>query len=1347
MELICPCTVQLRSGSTAAEVTFGVRNFRPTGTGTLTLETDIGGSVIELGELRPNSTLPSTRYFVENVTPDVEPGWLLLTESVARIAGPNRVDRVPLTEPSGDGASDVRLYSSPDFLSDRDGDGVSDANERLEGTDPADPESTPGSSTIDVLLLYTNDYASQYDYAPFTRLHHLMTVANLAYAQSGTNVRLRVVGMSEVEAADASDWRSAPAEQDRAALGQSHGADLTVFMRGRSPSDSRFRSGGGFAHLGGARMRGYMPATPSRYYTVIFYRTPAYILAHEIGHLLGLDHSFDQGNADGSFRWSRGHTDAARGTIMSRGGGYLGFSNPTIDCHGLGSPCGVPRSRWDGADAVASLNAVRFQVARFRQSKPDADGDGFVDPADVFPSDPTEWRDTDADGIGDSADPDDDNDSMPDTEDSFPLDATEWADVDHDGIGDNADDDLPGDDVLIPDPNLRELIEEALALASGSAIEPEDMASLTQLTGHYRDIQSLTGLEHAVQLGDLRLVGNDIRDLSPLAELRSLRRLELTENRIRDLSPLAGLGALQSLSVDGNDVFDVSPLAQLINLYSLGLSGNDLDDSSLQHLGGLTQLWNLFLSHNEIGDITALANMHELRSLNLSGNSLVEDIAIVSNFRKLIFLYLTEVAVSDITPLRDLPELEVLALTATRVRNLAPLAGLPRLRDLHFGLNSVTDASLFDGLASLSSLSIWTNQISDLTPFVVGSIMADDGHLIVSGNPLSYDAIYDDIPQLESRGMTVSFDMPELEIPDPRLRATLAGILGKSRGHVITRRELARLRTLDLSGAGIRDLTGLEAAVGLVFLNLAHNEITDLSPLLALPNLQQVSLDANALNAESLRSSLAGLRRAGVGVTQATSHRSVRDVSLVPSAMDATRQGFGRVINHSQEAAEIRIRAIDDEGTVHGPVALSIEAGEAAHFNSDDLENGNRSKGLPDGVGPGSGDWRLRLDAHIDIEALSYIRTKDGFLTAMHDLAPITDGVHHVATFNPGSNLAQVSLLRVVNPGDVPAEITVTGIDSDGQSPGSVVTVSLEAGSARTMTAQELETGAGLSGALGDGAGKWRLAVAADQPILVASLLQSPTGHLTNLSSVPDNRQVLESGTVLHHVPLFLRAADPKGRQGFVRVVNHGDTDAAVRVRPHDDTEFDYGEITFTVRAGAAVHFNSDDLELGNVAKGLSRSVGSGQGDWRLELTSEGDLEVLTYVRTRDGFVTSMHDVAPSASDNQRLVPIFNPGSNRAQVSWLRIVNPGETNASVAIQGVDDVGMSPGPGVRISVPAGGSRTVSAQDLETGSDDIDGSLGDGAGKWRLVVTSGQPVQVMGLLESPTGHLTNLSAGPQ
>ena len=63
--------------------------------------------------------------------------------------------------------------------------------------------------------------------------------------------------------------------------------------------------------------------------------------------------------------------------------------------------------------------------------------------------------------------------------------------------------------------------------------------------------------------------------------------------------------------------------------------------------------------------------------------------------------------------------------------------------------------------------------------------------------------------------------------------------------------------------------------------------------------------------------------------------------------------------------------------------------------------------------------------------------------------------------------------------------------------------------------------------------------------------------------------------------------------------------------------------------AGETVHFNSDDLELGNPRKGLTGSTGAGAGAWRLALKSELDLEVLSYIRTEDGFLTAMHDLAP----------------------------------------------------------------------------------------------------------------------
>ena len=113
---------------------------------------------------------------------------------------------------------------------------------------------------------------------------------------------------------------------------------------------------------------------------------------------------------------------------------------------------------------------------------------------------------------------------------------------------------------------------------------------------------------------------------------------------------------------------------------------------------------------------------------------------------------------------------------------------------------------------------------------------------------------------------------------------------------------------------------------------------------------------------------------------------------------------------------------------------------------------------------------------------------------------------HHVAIFNPASNENQVSRLRVINPGEAPAVVVTEGIDDAGASPGTAVELTVSPGASRTLTAQALESGrweadSGVSGALGDGKGKWRLAVTSEQSIGVMSLLSSPTGHLVNLST------------------------------------------------------------------------------------------------------------------------------------------------------------------------------------------------------------------------------------------------------
>ena len=470
-------------------------------------------------------------------------------------------------------------------------------------------------------------------------------------------------------------------------------------------------------------------------------------------------------------------------------------------------------------------------------------------------------------------------------------------------------------------------------------------------------------------------------------------------------------------------------------------------------------------------------------------------------------------------------------------------------------------------------------------------------------------------------------------------------------------------------------------------------------------------------------------------------------VALVPSASDPHhRQGFVRVVNHSAEAGEVSILAIDDAGLPHGPATLDLEAHRTVHFNSRDLEQGNAGKGLEDGTGPGEGRWRLVLTSALDLEVLSYIRTDDGFVTSMHDVAPEGEAGHRVVFFNPGSNRRQVSWLRLVNPGEAAVDITIEGTDDAGEAGEIPVELTLGAGASRALSAQALESGQGegLLGRLGDGMGKWRLDVSAPQPIRVMSLLASPTGHLTNLSATPRKRAT-GAAAISHRVPLAPSASDPHYRQGFVRVVNHSGEAGEVSITAIDDAGVSAGPVTLDIDAHQTVHFNSGDLERGNPYKGLEDGTGPGEGSWRLVLASSLDLEVLSYIRTEDGFVTSMHDLTPSSEAGHRVV-FFNPGSNRNQVSWLRLINPGEAPADITIEGTDDAGESGESPVTLTLPARASRTLSAQSLELGDEGFDGALGDGKGKWRLDVSAPQPIRVMSLLASPTGHLTNLSAAP-
>ena len=91
-------------------------------------------------------------------------------------------------------------------------------------------------------------------------------------------------------------------------------------------------------------------------------------------------------------------------------------------------------------------------------------------------------------------------------------------------------------------------------------------------------------------------------------------------------------------------------------------------------------------------------------------------------------------------------------------------------------------------------------------------------------------------------------------------------------------------------------------------------------------------------------------------------------------------------------------------------------------------------------------------------------------------------------------------------------------------------------------------------------------------------------------------------------------------------------------------------------------------------------------------------------------------------------MPFFNPGRNESQVSSLRLMNDGEDDVEVTIAGVDDDGdPPPGGRVRLTLPAGTVRTITAEILESGGGGLRGRFREGSGKWRLTVSAGRPHQ--------------------
>ena len=202
----------------------------------------------------------------------------------------------------------------------------------------------------------------------------------------------------------------------------------------------------------------------------------------------------------------------------------------------------------------------------------------------------------------------------------------------------------------------------------------------------------------------------------------------------------------------------------------------------------------------------------------------------------------------------------------------------------------------------------------------------------------------------------------------------------------------------------------------------------------------------------------------------------------------------------------------------------------------------------------------------------------------------------------------------------------------------------------------------------------------------------------------------------VHTVP-YVPSAAAEGHAGVVRIESRSSRLGEVRVVAVDDAGQRVEAGRLTLGAGAAVEFEMAALESGDALLGLE-GTGPGEGDWRLELSTDLDIEARAYARS-EGFATALHDAALLSGEVE--LPFFNPGGD-ARRSVLRLANARGEPAAVSVRGVDDAGRAAGP-VTAELGPWEARSYTAPELESGSAaGLTGSLGDGDGRWRLTLSA-------------------------
>jgi Leucine-rich repeat (LRR) protein len=182
--------------------------------------------------------------------------------------------------------------------------------------------------------------------------------------------------------------------------------------------------------------------------------------------------------------------------------------------------------------------------------------------------------------------------------------------------------------VSISDSNLKAKLQGVLGLSAQTALRKSDLAKITGgLDLSSASITKLEGLQHCVNVTDLKLSDNKIQDSgvpSALSALTNLKTLLLDGNKLTKVpAAVLSMRGLTYLSLAGNGlksvVDNIDVLSELVNL-DLSNNGSSLTKLPV-NIGKLQKLQFLSISGNNFRDAQReLFLLPSLKTLDLSNN-------------------------------------------------------------------------------------------------------------------------------------------------------------------------------------------------------------------------------------------------------------------------------------------------------------------------------------------------------------------------------------------------------------------------------------------------------------------------------------------------------------------------------------------------------------------------------------------------------------------------------------------------------------------------------------------------------------------------------------------------------